>query len=42
MESDAPRILVAYDFSEREWISTWTVEGPERDYRMTSRYWRAI
>lgn len=39
--SGEDRFTVAYEFLDAEWLATWTVEGPARDYRMTTRYWRA-
>ena len=39
--SGEDRFEVGYEFDSAEWISTWTVDGPDRIWRMTTRYWRS-
>jgi len=34
------RYRVGYEFGEDSWLSRWEVEGPAKDYAMTTRYRR--
>ena len=33
---------VSYDFAPDTWLSVWEVEGPAKDYSMTTRYRRVL